>query len=204
MKEAQRKALQQLGIGIRSIELDGVELDVPRGIARNVSRNSWQLRFKRDGEQHGPFNFTDGNHGGTHEALEAAIDKLIEEKPVKKGGSSTGVSAKVPPLRLSQRLTLNWRISRNTRSVVAQLYSPILKKANTIYLGVANTIANPTDLEIHRLAQALIMNERIKREDEAPFRTVATHEALACREVAQKILASQVVIDFVARGEELA
>jgi len=203
MNETQRKAIQQLGIGTRTLELDGVEFDVPRGIARNVSRNSWQLRFKRDGEQHGPFNFTDGNHGGTHAALEAAIDRLIEEKPVKKGGSSTGVSAKVPPVRLSQRLTLNWRISRNTRAVVAQLYSPILKKANTIYLGVANTIISPTDLEIRRLAQALIMNERVKQEDDAPFRPVSAQEMLAYRDMAQEILASRVVIDFVAQGNNL-
>lgn len=203
MNEQQKQALKKLGVTIRTIEVDGVEIEVPRGLARNKSRRAWQLRFSRDGEQHGPFNFTDGEYGGAAESASAATDRLIQERPTKKGGSTAGVSGKVQPVRLSPRLTLNWRLNHGLPVMTAQIYSPITKRSKPVFLGNREEVLDPGSYEIGRLAEALVMNERVNREDQDPFRTVSSKDIDACREMAAKILTSKPVVEFFERGAEL-
>lgn len=115
-------------LSYRRVEIDGVEYQVPRGIARNSRNRSWQLKVSRAGKVIKTGNFTDDTYNSTKEALEAAIETLeeIPEDP----------NAEVKrSIKVSDRVTVAWAsVGKNILGLNANVYNPATKKKKTVYL----------------------------------------------------------------------
>lgn len=185
-----------ISIRMRTVEVEGNEYSVPKGIARNNRNLSWQVKVERNGTRLASGNFADNTYGGTEQALEAAKQSMVEEleadevaviAPRKvRGGRAEG-------MRIAEHVTVNWRIVNATPSLYATIYSPLLKKAHSIHLGSDRKLSQ-SSLAVARMLTnmlfAMAMNDRVMNENPKPFAPVDDEEAKPFSETVMAIISS--------------
>lgn len=158
-------------IRTRMVDVDGVELEVPKGIGRNNRNQSWQLKFNRNGELLVGGNFADRTYGGAEQSLQAACEAFqaaLESEEVRKKAVKGVRGGKVPGVRLGAYLTVNWRIVNGGPSLYASIYCPEKGRSKSVLLGTDKALANDSTELRKQLALALALNERTA-EGVSPF-----------------------------------
>lgn len=158
-------------------EGETLELTVPRGIARNNRNKSWQIKVARGGEIVIKGNISDGE-SSPQESLAQAITMIRGAIEANEGLStlkSKGRGDRVEPYRVNDYVTLHWKIVNTTPNMYALIYSPLLKKPKTVNIG-SEKKANDHSFFCARLALALTYGQRVRFEDNDPFRAVPPDE----------------------------
>ncbi len=181
-------------LSYRRVVIDGVEYQVPRGIARNSRNRSWQLKVSRAGKVIKTGNFTDDTYNSTQEALSAAIETLeeIPEDP----------NAEVKrSLKVSDRVTVAWAsVGKNVLGLNANIYNPETKKKKTVYLTSFGKLAESTDSIREKLVRAFQqeIRQRVGRE------TLTMSEVLDATWSTEALMTSERWEEFLKVGAQLA
>lgn len=181
-------------LSYRRVVIDGVEYQVPRGIARNSRNRSWQLKVSRAGKVVKTGNFTDDTYNSTQEALSAAIETLeeIPEDP----------NAEVKrSLKVSDRVTVAWAsVGKNVLGLNANIYNPETKKKKTVYLTSFGKLAESTDSIREKLVRAFQqeIRQRVGRE------TLTMSEVLDATWSTEALMTSERWEEFLNVGAQLA
>lgn len=163
-----RSAITILGVRLplRIVEIDGEKLSVPRGISRNNTRKAWQIKLERDGLKLITGSISDGDMTPA-ESLSATIAELV--RMIGEAGGietvkSKGRGNRVQPLRLTDHITLHWKVVNTTPTAYLMVYSPQLKKPKTINIGIKGWE------RFHvLLAEALYYEAQVMGESMTPF-----------------------------------
>lgn len=190
----------------RTVTIDGVDYQVPRGIARNNTHGSWQLKLERNGKIviKGSISDVSGTPG---ESLQEAIRQLkegIQALPESQVTKTKKRGAKITPIRISDQVTLHWKVVDATPFLYALVYSPILQKPKQISIGSDKKVAKSESLLVERVSQALAIGERIARDDADPYRAVSKEELESFNEPA--VLATVLndeAVKFILEGSNL-
>lgn len=152
-------------------------LRVPRGIARNNRSSSWQLKIVRNGKTVVSGNVADGADSPESslkiaiQMVREGIEQLGEEQKLTTL-KSAGHGSRVRPFRLTDGVTLHWKLINTTPSLYAQVYSPLQQKAKSVNVCSDRTLEkNPIRLR-DRVAYALVWADRVARESDDPFAPV--------------------------------
>lgn len=166
-------------IRVRPVVVDGVQYRVLKGIARNNRNKSWQVKVERNGVRLASGNFADEQHGGTDKALSAATASMLADlAEVTKNSASTETlhrkvrGGRVEGMRIADHVTVNWRIVNATPSLYASVYSPRLQQVKSLHLGSDRRLASSEEAMrrlVSQLLTALVMNDRVLQESNAPF-----------------------------------
>lgn len=181
-------------LSYRRVVIDGVEYQVPRGVARNSRNRSWQLKVSRAGKVVKTGNFTDDTYNSTQEALSAAIETLeeIPEDP----------NAEVKrSLKVSDRVTVAWAsVGKNVLGLNANIYNPETKKKKTVYLTSFGKLAESTDSIREKLVRAFQqeIRQRVGRE------TLTMSEVLDATWSTEALMTSERWEEFLNVGAQLA
>lgn len=181
-------------LSYRRVVIDGVEYQVPRGIARNSRNRSWQLKVSRAGKVIKTGNFTDDTYNSTQEALSAAIETLeeIPEDP----------NAEIKrSLKVSDRVTVAWAsVGKNVLGLNANIYNPETKKKKTVYLTSFGKLAESTDSIREKLVRAFQqeIRQRVGRE------TLTMSEVLDATWSTEALMTSERWEEFLKVGAQLA
>lgn len=169
------------------VEHDGhsMTLLVPRGIARNNRNKSWQIKIQREGVKEITGNVSDGAYSPL-ESLNKAIDHIAQaleasNSPIRTLRSK-GRGDRVKPYRVSDQVTLHWKLVNTTPSLYAQVYSPLLKKAKAVNIGSEKRIEDFAFV-CERMKQAFVYGARVKSEEKDPFRPVPDGLMLAVHDM---------------------
>lgn len=164
-----------VSIRMRTIVIDDLEFEVPKGVARNKRNKSWQIKVERNGVRLAEGNFADETYGGITESLGAAKQSLVDQLEsdcVAQLGQRKVRGSRAEGMRIADHVTVNWRIVNATPSLYASVYSPRLQQVKSLHLGSDRRLASSESAVkrlVAQLLKALVMNERILEESAKPF-----------------------------------
>lgn len=197
--------------GARMIEVNGQNLLVPRGVARNYRSNSWQIKIARKGQVLISGSVSDAGTDPA-ESLNAVIRRIQSElgalkktgKTVKLVNRNDAQCKHATPIMLSERVKLHWKVVDATPFMYCSVYSPLVGKTKSVTIGSDRKVAADQELLISRIATALVIESRINQDDPDPYREVSVQELQAMHDEAMRVsVLNDDVADFIARGAVL-
>jgi hypothetical protein len=176
----------------REVVVDDQTYLVPRGIARNHRNKSWQTKIKRNGELVLSGNYADSLYAGPEGALKAAIDQVVASGDVQPSRT----------LKVSNRVTLLWAFSGvNVLSMNALVYSPVRKRATTIYLVSHNKLLADKAPDLKKKLIRALQREWL---EENGLVTVPAAILIKLDRDVTRIMTSKSWEDFVKMGADIA
>lgn len=204
--------IEGVRLPFREVEVNGRTYYAPRGIARNNVKRTWQVKLERDGEIVVKATVSDGaaddpdapaySLADAIEKLRAGIASISAQKPIK-SVRGKGRGSKIDPIRVADHVTLHWKVINTTPSLYAMIYSPEIKAAKSVNIGSDRKVAKSEQLFLDRVAEALVMGDRVAEQSTAPFDAVSEDQRKKAEPRAFALLLEQHVGDFIEAGARL-
>ncbi|SUE95769.1 Uncharacterised protein [Ectopseudomonas mendocina] len=202
--------IEGVRLPFREVSVEDRTYYAPRGIARNNVKRTWQIKLERDGViiVKGTVSDSAVSTAGTPEySLSYAIAQLCDgiravsktDKPIK-SVRGKGRGSKIEPIRVAEHVTLHWKVVNTTPNLYAMIYSPEVKAAKSVNIGSDRKVAKSEQLFLDRVAEALVINDRVAAQSTTPFEVVSEDQRKAAESRAFALLLEQNVSDFIEAG----
>lgn len=204
--------IEGVRLPFREVEVNGRVYYAPQGIARNNIKRTWQVKLERGGEIVVKATVSDGasddpdapaySLADAIEKLRAGITSISAKKPIK-SMRGKGRGSKIDPIRVAEHVTLHWKVVNTTPNLYAMIYSPEVKAAKSVYIGSDRKVAKSEQLFLDRVAEALVIGDRVAAQSTTPFDAVSEDQHKKAEPRAFALLLEQHVSDFIEAGARL-
>ena len=198
-------AVGQFRLPLRTMEVNGEQLTVPRGLARNARSKSWQLKLVKNKDLIATGSMAD-TLPTAQDNLDLAVQELIRQVKGYKSSTSQTVS-KDKRIKLApeeSEIKLKWQVSNGTTpSLAAIVYMPSAKRDKVVSVGSDRAIERNPDLLTVKLAEAVVIEGRERRNEADPLREVTEQELFEVVYLVDRFVEADHVQAYLKLGTEI-